>query len=124
MIEMTTYAITQEQAYKYANTLECVNKNYAFELRNLTPNSWEAFAYVTKQGILLPPYEPVADDVPLFTAPSTKPADHKLREAVYALLSNEEHAVSGGMRSYAVGSQTWEIWEAVRVAAAPQGETK
>jgi hypothetical protein len=45
-----------------------------------------------------------------------------LLEAVDALLSNEEHAVSGGMRSYQVGSQTWELWEDVRkarLAAAP-----
>ena len=41
-----------------------------------------------------------------------------LREAVEALLSNEEHATSGGMRSYAVGSPTWDLWEYVRQAMA------
>lgn len=54
----------------------------------------------------------------MLAAPSTSHADFALRYAVDALLSNEEHAVSGGMRSYAEGSQTWEIWEAVRVAVA------
>ena len=39
-----------------------------------------------------------------------------LREAADALLSNEEHAWSGGMRTYQEGSPTWEIWEAVRQA--------
>lgn len=29
----------------------------------------EPFAYVTKVGILLPPYKPTPDDVPLFTSP-------------------------------------------------------
>lgn len=47
--------------------------------------------------------------------------DAKLREAVEALLSNEEHAASGGMRTYQIGSQTWEIWEAVRQAMLAEG---
>ena len=29
----------------------------------------EPFAWVTKIGILLPPYEPMSDDVPLYTSP-------------------------------------------------------
>lgn len=40
-----------------------------------------------------------------------------LRDAAEALLSNEEHAVSGGMRSYQVGSFTHELWEDLRRAA-------
>lgn len=35
-------------------------------------------------------------------------------EDIDALLSNEEHATSGGMRSYQIGSPTWELWEAVK----------
>ena len=45
-----------------------------------------------------------------------QPVPYALLEAVDALLSNEEHATSGGMRSYQVGSQTWELWEDLRKA--------
>jgi hypothetical protein len=40
-----------------------------------------------------------------------------LVEAADALLSNEEHAVSGGMRKYQKGSPTWQLWEDLRTAA-------
>lgn len=43
-------------------------------------------------------------------------ATDTLREAVEAVLSNEEHAFSGGMRSYAKGSQTWQVYEDLRQA--------
>lgn len=46
----------------------------------------------------------------------------QLREAADALLSNEEHATSGGMRSYQKGSPTWELWEDLR--AATKGTTE
>jgi len=39
-----------------------------------------------------------------------------LLEAAEAVLSNEEHAVSGGMRSYQEGSQTWQVYEDLRKA--------
>lgn len=45
-----------------------------------------------------------------------QPMSYALLEAVDALLSNEEHATSGGMRSYQVGSHTWELWEDLRKA--------
>ncbi len=41
-----------------------------------------------------------------------------LREAVEAVLSNEEHAFSGGMSSYAKGSPTWQVYEDLRQALA------
>lgn len=40
-----------------------------------------------------------------------------LREAADEILSNEEHATSGGMRSYAPGSQTALLWDALKAAA-------
>ena len=46
-----------------------------------------------------------------------------LRDAAEALLSNEEHAVSGGMRSYQVGSFTHELWEDLRRAAIAKEKT-
>lgn len=45
-----------------------------------------------------------------------KTALHALIDAADALLSNEEHALSGGMRSYRKGSPTWQLWEDLRVA--------
>ena len=46
-----------------------------------------------------------------------------LRHAAEELLSNEEHAVSGGRRSYQKGSPTWILWEGLRFAAALKGGT-
>lgn len=40
----------------------------------------------------------------------------ELREAAAAVVSNEEHAFSGGMRKYAEGSQTWQVYEDLRIA--------
>jgi hypothetical protein len=37
-----------------------------------------------------------------------------LLEATSALLSNEEHAVSGGMHNYQKGSPTWQLWADLR----------
>ena len=41
-----------------------------------------------------------------------------LREAVEAVLANEEHAFSGGMRRYVKGSPTWQVYEDLRKALA------
>ena len=48
--------------------------------------------------------------------PTERELLHKLIEAADALLSNEEHAVSAGMCSYAKGSPTWHCWEDLRRA--------
>ena len=40
-----------------------------------------------------------------------------LREAAWAVLSNEEHARSAGIHVYQDGSQTWLVYEDLRVAA-------
>lgn len=42
-----------------------------------------------------------------------------IREAVDAVLTNEEHAYSGGMRSYQNGSPTWQVYEDLRIAILP-----
>ncbi len=44
----------------------------------------------------------------------------RLREAAEAVLTNEEHAFSGGMRSYQKGSQTWQVYEDLRAALTHQ----
>ncbi len=41
-----------------------------------------------------------------------------LSEAASAVYSNEEHAFSGGMRSYKKGSPTWQVYEDLRLALA------
>lgn len=46
----------------------------------------------------------------------------RLREAAEAVLSNEEHAFSGGMRNYQKGSQTWQVYEDLRIALTAPGE--
>jgi hypothetical protein len=40
-----------------------------------------------------------------------------LREAAWAVLSNEEHAFSGGMRNYQIGSPTWQVYQDLKTAA-------
>ena len=42
--------------------------------------------------------------------------EQALREAAEAVLSNEEHAFSGGMRKYQKGSPTWQVYEDLRAA--------
>lgn len=64
-----------------------------------------------------PPRSAAEAQKPHETESVSHPAQDALLEAVDALISNEEHATSGGMRSYQVGSQTWELWEALRDAA-------
>lgn len=50
-------------------------------------------------------------------APAPQPAG--VVEALEALVSNEDHAVSGGIpRSYQIGSDTWQLWEDARAALA------
>ena len=56
-------------------------------------------------------------DKPTPPLQGAKDAFHTLREAAYAVLSNEEHAFSGGMRSYQKGSDTWQVYEDLRIAA-------
>ena len=43
-------------------------------------------------------------------------AKFEVCEAADAVLTNEEHAFSGGMRSYKEGSPTWEVYNALREA--------
>lgn len=43
-------------------------------------------------------------------------AKFQVCEAADAVLSNEEHALSGGMRSYKKGSPTWEAYDNLRRA--------
>ncbi len=45
-----------------------------------------------------------------------KEALTRLMEAADALLANEEHAESGGMRTYQKGSPTWKLWRELRAA--------
>jgi len=59
-------------------------------------------------------FEALLDDA---TPAQPEPVNARLLEAVEALLSNEEHAVSCGLHSYAIGSQTWKLWENLRIAA-------
>jgi hypothetical protein len=40
-----------------------------------------------------------------------------LQDAAWAVLSNEEHARSAGIHVYQDGSQTWQVYEDLRVAA-------
>jgi len=46
-----------------------------------------------------------------------------LREVLEALISNNEHAESGGMVSYQKGSPTWQLWRDAEAAIAQQKET-
>ena len=41
-------------------------------------------------------------------------AKFQVCEAADAVLTNEEHAFSGGMRSYKQGSPTWEVYDNLR----------
>jgi hypothetical protein len=47
-----------------------------------------------------------------------------LREAAWAVLSNEEHAFSGGMRNYQIGSPTWQVYQDLRTAAEVPAQTQ
>lgn len=50
------------------------------------------------------------------TAQSQRAEIERMRAAAEAVLSNEEHAVSCGARSYQKASPTWQVYEDLRQA--------
>lgn len=72
-------------------------------------------------------------DAQAYAAQCTAPLEAKLAaadtklfhlfEAACAVLTNNDHAFSGGMASYQKGSQTWEVYEELRAALTPKEQS-
>lgn len=87
--------------------------------RRQEPAFWQyqAEVYVpdTMDFACAPPVQPASavEPTPQPVAIETATA---LLDAIDAVLSNQEHAFSGGMCSYQKGSQTWQVYEDLRLA--------
>ena len=90
----------------YREKVPCKVEHYTIPLFASPPEqaAVEPFAWVTKIGILLPPYEPMSDDVPLYTAPP----DHTkaMRLALEALTDSDVY-----------DSEAYDAWELKKDAA-------